>query len=46
MGKYICKGFDTMSELTEFLNKKGIKKENIIHIFYSEHTGHKLIYLS
>ena len=43
MEKYISKGFDTLSELTSFLNERKILKSDIIYIGPGQNGGYMLL---
>lgn len=46
MEKYVNKGFDTLADLTLFLNERAIPKDDIIHIGVSaSNSGYQLIFL-
>lgn len=46
MEKYVNKGFDTLADLTLFLNERGIPKDNIIYVgVNASRSGYQLIFV-
>lgn len=46
MEKYVNKGFDTLADLTLFLNERGIPKDRIIYVgVNASSSGYQLIFV-